>query len=56
MILNTVHYQRNTNQNYWEISPYTSQNGYHLKNLQTINVEEGVESREPSHTVGGNVS
>ena len=26
------------------------------KNLQTINVGEGVEKREPSRTVGGNVN
>ena len=37
-MLNITHYQRNANQNYNEISPHTSQNGYHQKNLQTINV------------------
>jgi len=26
------------------------------KNLQIINAEEGVEKREPSYTVGGNVN
>ena len=26
------------------------------KNLQTINIEEDVEKRETSHTVGGNVN
>ena len=26
------------------------------KNLQTINAEEGVEKREPSYTVGGDVN
>jgi len=26
-----------------------------IKNLQTINAEEGVEEREPSCTVGGNI-
>ena len=26
------------------------------KNLQTINAREGVEKREPSYTVGGNVN
>ena len=26
-----------------------------IKNLQTINAREGVEKREPSYTVGGNV-
>ena len=28
-MLNITHYQRNTNQNYKEISPYTGQNGHH---------------------------
>ena len=27
-----------------------------IKTLQTINAGEGVEKRDPSHTVGGNVS
>ena len=27
-----------------------------LKDLQTINAEEGLEKREPSSTVGGNVN
>ena len=30
-ILNIAHYERNRNQNYCEISPYTSQNGHHQK-------------------------
>ena len=30
----------------------TSQNGHHLKILQTINARECVEKREPSYTVG----
>ena len=34
----------------------TSQNGHHQKNLQTINAGEGVETREHSCTVGGNVN
>ena len=42
-------------QNYNEVSPHTSQNGHH-QNLQTINAGEGVEKREPSCTVGGNVN
>ena len=53
-MLNITHYQRNTNKNYNEISPHTGQNGYHQKNLQTINAGEDVEKREPSCTVGGN--
>ena len=36
--------------------PHSSQNGPHQKNLQTINAGEGVEKREPSCTVGGNVN
>ena len=32
------------------------QNGHHQKNLETINAGEGVEKREPSFTVGGNVN
>ena len=49
-------YYRNANQNYNEVSPYTSQNDHHQNNLQTINAGEGVEKREPPYTVGGNVN
>jgi len=38
------------------LSPPPGQNGHHQKNLQTINAREGVEKREPSHTVAGNVN
>ena len=55
-MLNIVNYQRNANQNYNEVSPHTGQNGHHQKNLQTINAREGVEKRELSYTVGGNVN
>ena len=55
-MLNITNYQRNTNQNYNEVSPHTSQNGHHQKNLQIINAGEDVEKREPSYTVGGNVN
>ena len=55
-ILNITNYQRNANQNYYEVSPHTSQNGHHQKNLQTINAGKGVEKREPYYTVGGNVN
>ena len=41
---------------YHEISPYTAQNGHHQKNLHIINAGEGVEKREPSCTVAGNVN
>ena len=34
----------------------TSQNGHHQKNVQIINAAEGVEKREPSGTVGEDVS
>ena len=37
-------------------TPHTTQNGHHQKNLQTINAGEGVEKREPSCTVDGNVN
>ena len=55
-ILNTAHSWRNADQNYNEVSPHTSQNGNHQKNLQTVNAGEGVEKRDPSCTVGGNVT
>ena len=55
-MVNMTNHQRNANQNYNEVSPHTSQNGHHQKNLQTINAGEGVEKREPSCTVGGNVN
>ena len=54
-MLNITNYQENVNQNHNEISPHTCQNGYHPKNEVTINAGEGVEKREPSCTVGGNV-
>ena len=37
------------------LSPHTSQNSI-IKSLQTINAGEGVEKREGSCTVGGNVN
>ena len=55
-MLNIANYKRNAKQNYNEIPPHTSQNGHHQRNLQTINAGEGVEKREPSCTVGGNVN
>ena len=53
---NITNYQRNANQNYNEVSPHAVQNGHYQKNLRTINAGEGVEKREPSCTVGGNVN
>ena len=55
-MLNITNHERNANQNYNEVSPDTSQNGHPQKNLQTVNAGEGVEKREPSCTVGGNVN
>ena len=55
-MLNIAHYQRNANQNYDEVSPHTGQNGLSSENLQTVSAEEGVEKREPSCIIGGNVN
>ena len=55
-MLNIINYQRNANQNYNEVSPYTAQNGHHQKNLQAINAGESVEKRESAYTVGENVN
>ena len=46
---------RNANQNCNDISPHTGQNGHHQK-VCTINAGEGLEKRERSCTVGGNVN
>ena len=55
-MLSITNHQRNANQIYNEVSPHTGQNGHHQKNLQTRNAGEGVEKRESSCTVGGNVN
>ena len=61
-MLNAANCQRNATQNYNEVSFHTSQNGCQQKVetllliLTIINAEEGVEKREPSYTVGANVS
>ena len=55
-MLNITHYQRNANQNYNEVSPHTGQNTNHQKYPQIVNAGEGVEKRDPSCTVGGNVN
>uniref|UniRef100_A0A8D1J6V8 Uncharacterized protein n=1 Tax=Sus scrofa TaxID=9823 RepID=A0A8D1J6V8_PIG len=44
-------YERNANQNHYEVPPYASQNGHH-QSLQTISAGEGVEKRDPYFTVG----
>ena len=55
-MLNITDYQRNANQNHYEVPFHASQNGCYQKNLQTINAGEGVEKRELSYTVGGNAN
>ena len=54
-MLKVTHYLRSANQNYNEISLHTGQNGHH-ESLQTINTGEGMEKRERSYTIGGNVT
>ena len=51
-MLNITHYQRNANQNHNEVLAHAGQNGCY----QTINTGEGMEKRELSYTVGGNVN
>ena len=51
-----TNYSGNASQNCNQVSPHTEQNGHHQKNLQTISAKEGVEKRESSYTVGGNVN
>ena len=48
-MLNLTNQQRNENQNYNEVTPQTSQNGY--KSIIT-NAAEDMEKSEPSYTVG----
>ena len=49
--------QRNTNQNYNEVSPHTGQNGHYPKFfLQTIHAGKDVEGKEPSYTAGRKVN
>ena len=55
-MLNITDYWRNANQNYNEVWPHTGQNGHNQKNLQTVISGEGVEEREPSSAIGGNIS
>ena len=43
-------------QNYNEISPHTTQNGYHKKKSKKINARGGVERRGLSYTIVGNVN
>ena len=39
-MLNITHYQRNANQNYNEMPPYTSQNGHH-QNVYKKSIQKG---------------
>ena len=45
-MLNITHYQRNANQNHYEVPSHAGQNGCYQKSLQTINAGEGAEKRE----------
>ena len=55
-MLNIINYHRSANQNYYEVPPYTSQNGHHQKSVKTINGGEGVKKSESSYTASGNVN
>ena len=55
-MFNITNYQRTANQNGNEVSPHTGQNHQQSKALQRVNAGEGVEKREPSYTVAGNVN
>ena len=54
-MLSISNYERNASQKNNEILPHTSQQTS-SKYLQTINTGEGVQKREPSYTVGGNIN
>ena len=55
-MLNIANYYRNANQNYNEVTTSHWSEWPSLKSLQIINAGEGVEKREASYAVGGNVS
>ena len=55
-MLNITHYQRNANQNRYEITISHQSEWLRSKSLQAINAGEGVEKKEPSYTVGGNAN
>ena len=50
-----ANYQRNVYQNYNEFTTSHQSEWPSLKSLQITNAGEGVEEKEPSHTVAGNV-
>ena len=54
-MLKIAHYQRNANQNHYEVPSHQSE-WLRSKSLQAINAGEGVEEREPSYTLGGNAN
>ena len=54
-MLNINNYQRNANKSTWDITSHPSE-WSSSKSLQIINAGEGVEKREHSYTVGGNVN
>ena len=54
-MFNSICYYENANQNYNEVSPHQSE-WPSLKNLQITNARKGVEKREPSYAVCGNVN
>ena len=55
-MLNITNYERNANRNYNEVPPPPGEVPSLKKSLQITNAGEGVEKRDPSYTVGGNVS
>ena len=55
-MFNFTNYQRKANQDYKELSPYTSQNGHHQNEPTNSTCWRRVERREPSCTTGGNVN
>ena len=56
-MLNIKNYKRNANQNYNEVITSHGSEWPSSKSLQTIkNAGEGVQKREPSYTVAGNVT
>ena len=55
-MLNITNYYRNENQNYNQALPHSGQNGQSSKSLQIVSAREGVEEKETSYTVSGNVN
>ena len=53
-MLNIANYERNANKNHNEVLLHSGQNSHH-QSLQIINAGGGVEKRELSYSVGGNV-